>query len=96
VAELLCVVGNELEVVKLELDNVNKDKEQLCTKLEHIKVVHESMTSMKEEEERKLKALHEVGETDDGRSALQLVTLEFYKKMVGKHDEAIASLLVQQ
>lgn len=55
--ELLHVVGNELEAIKLELDNINKDKKQLCTKLEHIKVVHESMTSMKEEEERKLEAL---------------------------------------
>jgi hypothetical protein len=80
----LCVVGNELEATKLKLDNVNKDEEQLCIKLKHLKVVHESMTSMKEEEERKLEPLQDVGETNDGGSALELVTLEFYRKMVGK------------
>ncbi len=53
------------------------------------------MTSMKEKEERKLEVLQEVGETDDGGSTLQLVTFEFYKKMIRKQDEAIASLLAQ-
>jgi len=51
------VVANELEVAKLKLDNKNKDKEHLCTKMEHINVVHESMTSMKEEKEKKLQDL---------------------------------------
>jgi hypothetical protein len=49
------VVANELAVAKLELDN--KNKEHLCTKMEHINVVHESMTSMKEEKEKKLQDL---------------------------------------
>ncbi len=51
------VVANELEVAKLKLDNKNKDNERLCTKMEHINVVHESMTSMKEEKEKKLQDL---------------------------------------
>ncbi len=57
VVELVHVVANELEVAKLKLDNKNKDKECLCTKMEHINVVHESMTSMKEEKEKKLQDL---------------------------------------
>ncbi len=52
--DLVYVVGNELEVAKLEVDNINKAKECLCNKMEHVKVVHESMTSMKEEKEKKL------------------------------------------
>jgi hypothetical protein len=46
-----------MEVVRLELDNVNKDKEHLCTKMGHVKVMNESMTSMMEEEEKKLNVL---------------------------------------
>jgi hypothetical protein len=38
-ADLLYVVGNEMEVVRLELDN--KGKEHLCTKMEHVKVVND-------------------------------------------------------
>ncbi len=57
VVELVHVVANELEVAKLKLDNKNKDNERLCTKMEHINVVHESMTSMKEEKEKKLQDL---------------------------------------
>jgi hypothetical protein len=57
VVELVHAVANELEVAKLELDNKNKNKEHLCTKMEHINVVHESMTSLKEEKEKKLQDL---------------------------------------
>jgi hypothetical protein len=57
VVELVHVVANELEVAKLELYNNNKEKEHLCTKMEHINVVHESMTSMKEKKEKKLQDL---------------------------------------
>jgi polynucleotide 5'-kinase involved in rRNA processing len=95
VVELVHVVANELEVAKLKLDNKNKDNERLCTKMEHINVVHESMTSMKEEKEKKLQALLMLGETDGGKSSLQLVTLDFYRKMVCKQDHTIVGLLVQ-
>jgi hypothetical protein len=54
VAHLLYVVGNEMEATKLDIDSMNKDKEGLCIKMEHIKVVHESMTTIKEEEAKKL------------------------------------------
>jgi hypothetical protein len=57
VADLLYVVGNEMEVVRLEPDN--KGKEHLCIKMEHVKVVNESMTSMMEEEEKKLNVLRQ-------------------------------------
>jgi hypothetical protein len=57
VVDLLYVVGNEMEVVRLELDSVNKDKECLCTKTKHVKVVHESMASMMEEKEKKFNVL---------------------------------------
>lgn len=57
VVELVHVVANELKVAKLELDNKNKDKEHLCTKMEHNNVVHESMTSMKEKKEKELQDL---------------------------------------
>jgi predicted Ser/Thr protein kinase len=95
VVDLVYVVGNELEVAKLEVDNINKAKECLCNKMEHVKVVHESMTSMKEEKEKKLQALLMLGETDGGKSSLQLVTLDFYRKMVCKQDHTIVGLLVQ-
>jgi hypothetical protein len=92
VAELLYVVGNEMEATRLELDNVNKEKEHLCTKMEHVKVVHESMISMMEEEEKKLQALQLNG-MDGGDFNMQLMKLDFYKTMVIKQDETIASLL---
>jgi hypothetical protein len=57
VVDLLYVVRNEMEATRLELDNVNKDKECVCTKMEHVKVVHELMTSMMEEKEKKLNVL---------------------------------------
>jgi hypothetical protein len=41
-------VGNEMEVVRLDIETMNKDKEGLSIKMEHIKVGHESMTIMKE------------------------------------------------
>ncbi len=91
-AELLYVVGNEMEATRLELDNVNKEKEHLCTKMEHVKVVHESMISMMEEEEKKLQALQLNG-MDGGDFNMQLMKLDFYKTMVIKQDETIASLL---
>ncbi|CAK9189580.1 unnamed protein product [Sphagnum troendelagicum] len=53
----LVQVANELEVAKLELDSKNKDKECFRIKMEHINGVHESMTSMKEKEEKKLQDL---------------------------------------
>jgi hypothetical protein len=92
VAELLYVVGNEMEATRLELDNVNKEKEHLCTKMEHVKVVHESMISMMEEEEKKLQALQLNG-MNGGDFNMQLMKLDFYKTMVIKQDETIASLL---
>ncbi len=70
VADLLYVVGNEMEVVRLELDNVNKDKEHLCIKMEHVKAVNESMTSMMEEEEKKLNVLWQSSVMDGGDSSL--------------------------
>ncbi len=91
-AELLYVVGNEMEATRLELDNVNKEKEHLCTKMEHVKVVHESMISMMEEEEKKLQALQLNG-MNGGDFNMQLMKLDFYKTMVIKQDETIASLL---
>ncbi len=57
VANLLYVVGNEMEVARLDIDPMNKDKEGLCIKMEHIKVVHESVTTMKEGEAKKLHVL---------------------------------------
>jgi hypothetical protein len=53
-AKLLYVVGSEMEATRLELNSVHKEKEHLWTKMEHVKVVHESMTSMMEKEEKKL------------------------------------------
>jgi hypothetical protein len=95
VVDLVYFVGNELEVAKLEVDNINKANECLCNKMEHVKVVHESMTSMKEEKEKKLQALLMLGETNGRKSSLQLVTFDFYKKMVWKQDDAIVGLLAQ-
>jgi hypothetical protein len=54
VAKLLYVVGSEIEATRLEFNSVHKEKEHLWTKMEHVKVVHESMTSMMEKEEKKL------------------------------------------
>jgi hypothetical protein len=62
--DLLYVIENEMEAVRLELDNVNKDKERLCIKMEHVKVAHESMTSMMEEEENKLNVLRQSSVVD--------------------------------
>jgi hypothetical protein len=93
VAELLYVVGNEMEATRLELNNVNKEKEHLCTKMEHVKVVHESMISMMEEKEKKLQALQQLNGVDGGNFNMQLMKLDFYKTMVIKQDETIVSLL---
>jgi len=54
VVDLVYVVGNELEATKSKLDSMNKEKESLCTKMEHVKVLHESMTTMKQEEKKQL------------------------------------------
>jgi hypothetical protein len=59
-----------MEIAKLELDNVNKDKECLCTKMEHVKVVNQSMTSMMEKKEKKLNVLWQSGAKDGGNSSL--------------------------
>ncbi len=95
VVDLVYVVGNELEVARLEVDNINKVKECLCNKMEHVKVVHESMTSMKEKKEKKLHVLLLLGETNGGKFGFQLVKLDFYRQMVCKQDETIIGLLVQ-
>jgi hypothetical protein len=95
VVDLVYVVGNELEVVRLKVDNINKVKECLCNKMEHVKVVHKSMTSMKEKKEKKLQALLLLGETNGGNFGLQLVTLDFYRQMECKQDETIIGFLVQ-
>ncbi len=79
-AHLLYVVGNEMEVARLDIDTMNKDKEGLCIKMEHIKVVHESVTTMKEEEAKKLHVLQQLDEANGAVFYLQLVTLDFYKK----------------
>ncbi len=34
VVHLLYVVGNEMEVARLDIDTMNKDKEGLCIKME--------------------------------------------------------------
>jgi hypothetical protein len=68
--DLLYVIENEMEAVRLELDNVNKGKEHLCIKMEHVKVVHESMTSMMEEEEKKLNVLRQSSVVDGGDFSL--------------------------
>jgi len=65
-AHLLYVVGNETKVARLEIDTMNKDKDGLCIKMEYIKVVHESMTTMKEEEAKKLHVLQQLDEMDGG------------------------------
>jgi hypothetical protein len=78
------------------LDNVSKDKECLCTKMEHVKVVHESMTPVMEEEEKKLNVLQQSSVMDGGDFNLQLVTLDFYRKMVSKQDKTIANVMAQQ
>jgi hypothetical protein len=70
VANMLHVVGNEMQVAILKLNNVNKYKEHLCTKMEHVKVVHESMTSMMEEKEEKLNVLQYSGVRDGGGFSL--------------------------
>ncbi len=67
---MLHVVGNEMQVAILKLNNVNKYKEHLCTKMEHVKVVHESMTSMMEEKEEKLNVLQYSGVRDGGGFSL--------------------------
>jgi hypothetical protein len=94
-AKLLYVVGNEMEAIRLELDNVNKERERLCVKMEHVKVVHELMISMMEEEEKKLKALQQLNGMDGGDFGMSLMKLDFYKTMVIKQDVTIASLLGQ-
>lgn len=53
-AKLLYFVGNEMVATRLEFDNVHKEKERLCTKMEHVKVMHELITSMMKEKEKKL------------------------------------------
>jgi hypothetical protein len=55
--DLLYVIGNELEVARLKVDNMNKEKKYICTKMEHVKVVYESMISTKDEKEKNFQVL---------------------------------------
>ncbi len=64
--------------------------------MEHVKVVHESMTPVMEEEEKKLNVLQQSSVMDGGDFNLQLVTLDFYRKMVSKQDKTIANVMAQQ
>ncbi len=74
----------EMEATRLELDGVNKEKEHLCMKMEHVKVVHELMISMMEEKEKKLKTLQQLNGMDGGNFGMPLMKLEFHKTMVIK------------
>jgi hypothetical protein len=55
-ADLLYVIGNELEVARLEVIH-EQGKKNLCTKMEHVKVVYEYVTSMKDEKEKNFQVL---------------------------------------
>jgi hypothetical protein len=57
-------------------------------------VVHESMIAMKDEKEKKLQVLQQSGQLDD--PGMQLMTFDFYRKMVHKQDKAMVGLLAQQ
>jgi hypothetical protein len=57
VANLLNVVGFELEVAMVEIVNMNKDILCVAFEVEQVKVVLDTMMTMKDEYEKKLELL---------------------------------------
>lgn len=80
----------------VEIVNMNKDILCVAFEVEQVKVVLDTMMTMKDEYEKKLELLQKIANVETSVSDLQLVTSDFYRKMVVKQGETIVELLVEQ
>jgi hypothetical protein len=96
VVDLLSVVGFELEATKVEFVNMNKNILHVASKVKQVRVVFDTMMRMKNEQEKKLELLLKTANVETSANDLQLVTYDFYRKMVMKQVETIVELLVEQ
>jgi hypothetical protein len=75
VFDLFNVVGFELEAAKVEFVNMNKNILHVASKVKQVRVVFDTMTTMKNEQEKKLKLLQKIANVETSANDLQLVTL---------------------
>jgi hypothetical protein len=72
---LFNVVGFELEAAKVEFVNMNKNILHVASKVKQVRVVFDTMTIMKNEQEKKLELLQKIANVETSANDLQLVTL---------------------